>query len=152
MVTWYSVTTYRNTYSYPMEPIRLEDFKDIQLYVTDNEYESDDPFAKQIELKAKAPKLAQLRDRPKKRRIRKAIEGRPKKQLCYGHCKELGHNRRGYRNGRRELEVIVISNETSSDKASSGEASNGEASSGEASSGEASSGEASSDEDKDELA
>ena len=58
MVTWYSVTTYRNTYSYPIEPIRLEDFKDIQLYVTDNKYESDDPFAKQIKLKAKAPKLA----------------------------------------------------------------------------------------------
>ena len=31
MVTWYSVATYRNTYSFPIEPIRLEDFKDIQL-------------------------------------------------------------------------------------------------------------------------
>ena len=58
MVTWYSVTTYRNTYSYPMEPIRLEDFKDIQLYVTNNEYKNDNPFAKQIKLKTKAPKLA----------------------------------------------------------------------------------------------
>ena len=152
MVTWYSVTTYRNTYSYPMEPIRLEDFKDIQLYVTDNEYESDDPFAKQIELKAKAPKLAQLRGRPKKRRIRKVTEGRPKKQLRCGHCKELGHNRRGCRNGRREPEVMIISSEASSGEASSGEASSGEASSDEASSGEANSDEASSGEDKDELA
>jgi hypothetical protein len=41
-----------------MEPIRLEDFENIQLYITDDEYESDDPFAEQIELKAKAPKLA----------------------------------------------------------------------------------------------
>jgi hypothetical protein len=29
MVTWYSIDTYRNTYSHLMEPIRLEDFKDI---------------------------------------------------------------------------------------------------------------------------
>ena len=81
MVTWYSVTTYRNTYSYLIEPIRLEDFKDIRLYVTDNEYDSDDPFAEQIKLKAKALKLAQLRGRPKKRRIRKAIKRRPKKTV-----------------------------------------------------------------------
>ena len=152
MVTWYSVTTYRNTYSYPIEPIRLEDFKDIQLYVTDNEYESDDPFAKQIKLKAKAPKLAQLRGRPKKRRIRKVTEGRPKKQLRCGHCKELGHNRKDYRNGRKEPEVMIISSEASSGEASSGEASSGEASSDEANSGEANSDEASSGEDKDELA
>ena len=66
MVTWYSISTYRNTYSYPMEPIRLEDFKDIQLYITDNEYGSDDPFTEPIKLKAKVPKLAQLRGRPKK--------------------------------------------------------------------------------------
>jgi hypothetical protein len=58
MATWYSVSTYRNTYSFPMEPIRLEDFKDIQLYITDDEYGNNDPFAEQIELKAKAPKLA----------------------------------------------------------------------------------------------
>jgi hypothetical protein len=143
-----------------MDPIRLEDFQNIQLYIPNDEYESDDPFAEQIELKAKAPKLAQLRGRPKKRRIRKATEGRPKKQLRCGHCKELGHNRRGCRNGRREPEVVVISSdETNSEEASSieeamiEEASSSEAgSSEEASSEEASSEEASSDEDKDELA
>ena len=47
MVTWYSVTTYQNTYSYPIEPIRLEDFKDIRLYIIDLKYDSDDPFAEQ---------------------------------------------------------------------------------------------------------
>ena len=67
MTTWYSINTYRNTYSHPMEPIRLEDFKDVQLYITDNEYGSDDPFKERVVLKAKAPKLAQLRGRPKKR-------------------------------------------------------------------------------------
>ena len=41
-----------------MEPIRLEDFKDIQLYITDNEYRSDDPFKEKVEVKARAPKLA----------------------------------------------------------------------------------------------
>ena len=120
MTTWYSINTYRNTYSYPIEPIRLKDFKDIQLYITDNKYESDDLFAEQVVLKATAPKLAQLRGRPKKRRIRKATEGRPKKQLHCGHCKELGHNRRGCRNRRKEPEVIIV---VSSDKASSDEAS-----------------------------
>ena len=90
------VNTYRNTFSFPIKVIRLKDFKDIRLYITDNEYESDDPFTKQIELKTKAPKLAQLRGRPKKRRIRKVTERRPKKQLRYSHCKKLGHNRRGY--------------------------------------------------------
>ena len=58
ITTYYSVTTYRNTYSYPIEPIRLKDFKDIQLYITNNEYKNDNPFAKQIKLKTKAPKLA----------------------------------------------------------------------------------------------
>ena len=41
-----------------MEPIRVEDFKDIQLYITDNEYRSDDPFKEKVEVKARAPKLA----------------------------------------------------------------------------------------------
>ena len=58
MIVWYSVNTYQNTYSFPIELIRLKDFKDIRLYITDNKYESDGPFAKQIKLKAKAPKLA----------------------------------------------------------------------------------------------
>ena len=120
ITTWYSINTYRNTYSYQMEPIRLEDFKDIQLYITDNEYESDNPFARQIKLKAKAPRLAQLRGRPKKRRIRKTTEDKPKRQLRCGYCKELGHNRRGCRNRRKEPEVIIV---VSSDKASSDEAS-----------------------------
>jgi hypothetical protein len=44
MVTWYSIDTYHNTYSHPIEPIRLEDFKDIQLYISDDKYESDNPF------------------------------------------------------------------------------------------------------------
>jgi hypothetical protein len=113
-----------------MEPIQLEDFENIQLYITNNKYESDDPFTEQIELKAKAPKLAQLRALQKEDL---------KKQLRCGHCKELGHNRRGCRNGRREPEVVVISSdETNSEEASS--------------IGEASGEEASSDEDKDELA
>ena len=67
IVTYYSIDTYHNTYSHLIEPIRLEDFKDIQLYITDNEYRSDDPFTERIQLKAKAPKLAQLRGQPKKR-------------------------------------------------------------------------------------
>ena len=104
-----------------MKPIRLEDFKDIQLYTTNDEYESDDPFAEQIKLKAKAPKLAQLRGRPKKRRIRKATKERPKKQYRCGHCKELGHNRKGCRNGRRDQEIMVVI--SSSDKASDDKAS-----------------------------
>ena len=62
-----------------MEPIRLEDFKDIQLYITDNEYRSDDPFKEKVVFKAKASKLAQLRGRPKKRWIQKAIENKPKR-------------------------------------------------------------------------
>jgi hypothetical protein len=78
--TWYSVSTYQNTYSFPIEPIRLKDFKDIQLYITDDEYRNNNPFAEQIELKAKAPKLAQLRGRPKKIRIRKTTEERPNKK------------------------------------------------------------------------
>ena len=36
MTTWYLTITYRNTYSHLIEPIRLEDFKDIRLYYTDN--------------------------------------------------------------------------------------------------------------------
>ena len=72
---------YRNTYSHSIEPIRLEDFKDIQLYITDNEYRSDDLFKEKVVLKAKAPKLAQLRGRPKKRRIQKAIENKPKREF-----------------------------------------------------------------------
>jgi hypothetical protein len=35
-------------------------------------------------------------------------EGRPKKQYCCGHYKELGHNRKGCRNRQKEREVIVI--------------------------------------------
>ena len=58
---------YHNTYSHLMEPIRLEDFKDVQLYITDNKYRSDDLFREKVVLIAKAPKLAQLRGRPKKR-------------------------------------------------------------------------------------
>jgi hypothetical protein len=82
MATWYSVNTYRNTYSYPIDPIRLEDSKEIQLYITDDGYKSDEPFAAQIELKAKAPNLAALRGGPKKRRIRKITEeGRRKKAV-----------------------------------------------------------------------
>ena len=98
MTTWYSINTYQNTYSYLIKPIRVKDFKDIQLYITGNEYESDDPFVRQIELKAKALRLAQLRGRPKKRRIRKTTEDKPKRQLRCSHYKELGHNRRGCRN------------------------------------------------------
>jgi hypothetical protein len=44
IVTWYSIDTYRNTYSHPMEPIQLKDFKHIQLYISDDEYGSDNPF------------------------------------------------------------------------------------------------------------
>ena len=51
---------YHNTYSHLMEPIRLEDFKDIQLYITDNKYRSNNLFKEKVELKAKALKLAQL--------------------------------------------------------------------------------------------
>ena len=58
ITTWYSVHIYRNTYSHPIEPIRVEDFKDIQLYITDNKYGSDDPFKEKVVLKVKAPKLA----------------------------------------------------------------------------------------------
>ena len=108
MTTWYSANTYHNTYSYLMEPIRLEDFKDIQLYITDDEYGSDDPFTEKIQLKAKAPKLAQLRGRPKKRRIRKIVEERPSKKYCCSHCNQLGHNRKGYRNGRKKSEELVL--------------------------------------------
>ena len=68
-------------YSHLIELIRVEDFKDIQLYITDNEYRSDDLFKEKVEVKARAPKLAQLRGRPKKRRIRKAIENKPKREL-----------------------------------------------------------------------
>ena len=147
MVTWYSVTTYQNTYSYLIKLIRLKDFKDIRLYVTDNKYDSDDPFVEQIKLKAKALKLAQLRSWPKKRRIRKATKERPKKQLRYDHCKELGYNRKGYKNRQREPEVTVISSDKAgSDKASNNKASNNKVSSDEVSNSEASSDEASSDE------
>jgi hypothetical protein len=133
-----------------MDPIRLEDFKDIQLYITDDRYGSDDPFAAQIELKAKAPKLAALRGRPKKRRIRKITEERrPKKQYRCGHCKELGHNRKGCRNGRKEREVVAIV--SSNSETSGGETSGGETSGGKASDGETSGDEASV-EDDDELA
>jgi hypothetical protein len=125
-----------------MDPIQLEDFKDIELYITDDRYKSDDPFAAQIKLKAKALKLAALRGRPKKRRIRKITEEkRPKKQYRCGYCKELGHNRKGCRNGRKEREVIVIVNnnsETSGDETSSGETSDDKASDSETSSDEAS--------------
>jgi hypothetical protein len=108
-----------------MELIRLKDFKDIQLYITDDEYRNNNPFAEQIKLKAKALKLAQLQDQPKKRRIRKTTEERPnKKQYRCGHCKELGHNRKGCRNGRKEPEVVVISSsEASEEEASKEEAS-----------------------------
>ena len=98
-----------------MEPIRLEDFKDIQLYITDNEYGSDDPFKEKVVLKAKAPKLAQLRGWPKKRRIRKATEAKPKRELRCSHCKQLGHNRRGCRNGRKEESEGGDIEETSSE-------------------------------------
>ena len=80
IVVQYLVNTYRNTFSFPIKVIRLKDFKDIWLYITDNEYESDDLFTKQIKLKAKAPKLVQLQGRPKKRRIRKITEERPNKK------------------------------------------------------------------------
>ena len=48
----------RYTYSHLIEPIRLKDFKDIQLYITDNKYRSDDLFKEKVVLKAKASKLA----------------------------------------------------------------------------------------------
>ena len=49
------------------------DFKEAQLYITDNKYKSNDLFfLKKVVLKAKASKLVQLRGRPKKRQIRKA--------------------------------------------------------------------------------
>ena len=111
MTTQYSVNTYRNTYSHSIEPIRLEDFKDVQLYITDNEYRSTNLFKEKVELKAKALNLAQLQGRPKKRRIRKAIENKPKRELRCSHYKQIGYNRRGYRNRRKELEVVVVDSE-----------------------------------------
>ena len=115
ITTWYSINMYRNTYSYSIEPIRLEDFKDIQLYITDNEYRSDDPFKEKVVLKAKAPKLGQLRGRPKKRRIRKATEAKPKRELRYSHYKQLGYNHRGCRNSRKEESEGRDIEETSSE-------------------------------------
>ena len=106
---------YYNTYSYLIELIRLEDFKDIQLYITDNKYGSNDLFKEKVVLKAKAFKLVQPRGRPKKRWIRKAIENKPKRELRCGHCKQLGHNRRGCRNGRKEESEERDIEETSSE-------------------------------------
>jgi hypothetical protein len=118
IVRWYSITTYRNTYKFPMDPIRLEDFRDIQLYITDDTYRSDGVFAEQVKLVATAPNLSQLRGRPKKRRIRKATEGKPKRQLKCGHCKQVGHNRRACRNGRKEPEVVLLNSSTDEEIAS----------------------------------
>jgi hypothetical protein len=69
-----------------MEPtIRVEDFKDIKLYTTDDEYRSDNPFKEQIQVNTKASKLAILRGRPKNRRIRKKVEKESKKWYKYSH-------------------------------------------------------------------
>ena len=122
MVHWYSIATYRNTYQYPMDPIRLEDFKDLKVYTQDSEYRDDDPFAQQVEVIATAPRLAQLRGRPKKRRIRKATKGKPKRQLKCGYCKQVGHNRRGCRNRRKQPEVVLLNSSTDEESASSGSA------------------------------
>ena len=103
---------YHNTYSHLMEPIRLEDFKDIQLYITDNKYRSNNLFKEKVELKAKALKLAQLQGQPKKRLIQKAIENKPKRELRCSYCKQLGYNRRGCRNRRKELEVVLDNDES----------------------------------------
>jgi hypothetical protein len=132
-----------------MEPIRLEDFKDIQLYISDDEYGSDDPFKEKIQLKAKAPKLAQLRGRPKKRRIRKTTEERPSKKYRCSHCGQLGHNRKGCRNGRKELEVLPVNSEESGEEGI--EETSSEEGIEETSSNEGIEG-ISSEDDKDELA
>ena len=108
-------------YSHSMEPIRLEDFKDIQLYITDNEYRSDNLFKEKVVLKAKAPKLVQLRGRPKKRRIQKATEAKPKRELRCSYCKQLGYNRRGCRNSRKEESEGRDIKETSSECTTSSE-------------------------------
>jgi hypothetical protein len=104
MVNWYSISTYYSTYQYSIIPIRLEDFKDLVVRITDPMYGIDNPFAELIELKAKAPKLA------KKKRIRKANEGKPKREIRCSHCRQIGHNRRGCRNGRK-VPVVDISSE-----------------------------------------
>lgn len=119
MATWYSISTYRKTYSFPMDPIRLEDFKDIQVYTTNNDYGSDDPFTEPVLVRAKAPKLARLRGRPKKRRIRKTVEKESKKQYKCSHCGQLGHNRKGCRNGRKEPTTATTSTSISSSSTSS---------------------------------
>jgi hypothetical protein len=69
-----------------------------------------------IQLKAKAPKLAQLKGRPKKRRIRKTTEERPSKKYRCSHCEQLGHNRKGCRNRRKELEVVSVNSEESEEE------------------------------------
>ena len=112
ITTWYSVNIYHNIYSHSIEPIRLEDFKDIQLYITDNEYRSSDLFKEKVVFKAKAPKLAQLRGQPKKRRIRKAIENKPKRAYQCSYYRQLGYNCKGCRNGRKELEVVLDNDES----------------------------------------
>jgi len=55
-------------------------------YIPDPDYKSDDPFAELVLSKAKASELSAIRGRLKKRRIRKATEGRPKRQVRCGHC------------------------------------------------------------------
>ena len=102
-----------------MDPIRLEDFKDIRLYINSNKYRSDDVFIEQVELVAIAPRLGQLRGRPKKRRIRKATKGKPKRQLKCGYYKQVGYNRKGCQNKRKQLEVILLNSSTNKESANS---------------------------------
>ena len=115
MSIWYSISTYQKTYSFPIDPIQLEDFKDIELYISDNKYGSNDPFKQQIKLQVKAPKLAQLRGQPKKQCIRKASKKESTKQYRCSYYRQLGHNRKGYRNGQKEqkeeqeVEEVAIS-------------------------------------------
>ena len=95
-----------------MIPIRIEDFKDLIVHIIDPMCEIDDPFAELIKLRAYVPRLAQLRGRPKKKRIQKAAEGKPKREIRYSYCQQIGHNRKGCRN-RRKVPIVDISSEGS---------------------------------------